>query len=179
MNPHEFLAETLSSWPLLPDTALDECNEEERALVRGAEAEGIKLEFEALSDIILHCHNKYQFAKTYKVLRADLRNTFTDSRELKIPSHVDAAIRAALEQIVRQKLHEMARWFYEHFADDHDLRQLSRRQQGQMSLADIMRTEETVIEVYAGKEGASGCAGVVVFALVATSLGSLAVGFLL
>ncbi len=154
MSPKEFLAKAQARWRGLPDTALAECSDEERAFVRNLEAQVAQLEFAALSDIILNCHNRWQFAKTYKVLWADLHKTLSQSDNPNAPAHVNRAVKAALGQVVRWKLTEMAAWFEIHFADDHDRRQV---ESGRVQWS---------IEVYVGKEGTgTGCAGLVLLAL--------------
>jgi hypothetical protein len=156
MSPQEFLAKAHARWRGLPDSALTECSEEERAVVRKLEAQAAQMEFAALTDIILNCRNRWQFAKTYKVLRADLHKTLSQPGNPNAPAHVNRAVKAALEQVGRRKLMEMAAWFEIQFADSHDLRQL---QSGRVQWS---------IENYAGKDGAKpGCAGVVLLAVCA------------
>lgn len=151
MTPHEFSAERKASWRTLPDAELAGCTEDERATVRILESQAAQLEFQALTDIILNCHNKYQFAKTYKVLRADLRRMLAQPGNPNASEHTDRVMKAAFKLVGEQKLRAMASWFLVHFADSHDMRQMER---GGMS----------PIDNYAGQEGA-GCAGVLVFAL--------------
>ncbi len=61
MSPQEFLATAYARWRGLPDVALAECSDEERAVVRNLEAQAAQLAFAALTDIIINCHNKYRF----------------------------------------------------------------------------------------------------------------------
>jgi hypothetical protein len=168
MTPQEYLTKAQARWRGLPDAELAGLNDDERSAVRQLEAQAAQLEFAALTDIIVNCHNKYQFAKTYKVLRADLRNTLAQPGNPKASEQVNRAMKAAFQLVGQQKLSEMAGWFLVHFADDHDIRQVQK--------AGVARIE-TAIEVYAGKEGA-GCAGVVLLALGA-GLGSLALRFVM
>lgn len=164
MTPQEWLTKAHARWRGLPDAELAGLSDEDRFAVRQLEAQAAQLEFAALSDIILNCHDKYQFAKTYKVLRADLRNTLAQPGNPNASEQINRAVKAAFQLIGDQKLREMAGWFLAHFADSHDMRRV---QQAGMSRI------ETAIEGYAGKEGA-GCAGVVLLALGA-GIGSLAI----
>jgi hypothetical protein len=149
----DFLAKALAGWPRLPDAELAECKDEEKALVRGLEEQGIQAEFAALSDIVLNCHNKYQFAKTYKVLRADSQKTFTNGcvGNPQMPAHVNKAVHAAFVKIVQAKLRSMAEWFFVQFADNSD----------QAKVFEAMNKgkfrPEAAIEQYAGKGDAEGC----------------------
>lgn len=162
MTPQEFLAEAQERWRHLPDSALSDCDDESRAFVREIEAQGAEMEFAALSDLIMNCHNKYQFAKTYKVLTEDLRTM--DSHQANfpnLPEQVGEAVKAAMKLAVEQKLSEMEYWFVVHFADSHDHRQMQRSAQ------------TPLIETYSGQ--GSGCAGAVLFALVAWGMMSFVV----
>ncbi len=145
----------LARWARLPDYApeLKDCTEEERTIVRGLEEQGIQAEFAQLSDLVLNCYNKYQFANTYKTLRADLRNllAYAQKGNPKAPPHLNRAVAAALERVGREKLHLMAGWFYIHFSDPRDDYAMMQEQEFRV---------ENVIERYAGKEGA-GCLGLV------------------
>src|SRR5690606_29129543 len=123
---------------------------------RQLETQAAQLEFAALTDIILNCHSKYQFAKTYKVLRADLRKTLAQSGNPNASEQFNRAMKAAFQRIGDHKLREMAMWFLLHFADDHDRRQVEKGE---------MFRPEAAIEMYAGKEGAGGCAGMVLLSL--------------
>lgn len=164
MNQHEFLAMAHAQWRGLPDAALAECSGEERVVLRRWEAQASQLELGALTDIILNCHNRFQFAKTYKVLWNDLRKTLAQPSNPNAPDHINKAMKAAMEHVVRQKLMKMAEWFEIYFADNHDRRQVW---SGRVQWS---------IEVYAGKEGVggAGCAGVVLVALGAL-LGSIVI----
>ena len=153
MFPEEFLLTAKKTWRPVPDSILSECDENEREYVRTLETQGALLEFEALSDIILNCHNRFQFAKTYKVLRADLANALSQPENPQLPLHVSRALKQVVENTVRQKLLDMAGWFFIHFADASDRRQV----------AQAGHRIETAIEIYAGKEGSdagpTGCIG--------------------
>ncbi|MFO0850562.1 MAG: hypothetical protein U0871_18685 [Gemmataceae bacterium] len=163
MSPQEFLAKAHDRWHTLPDTALAECSDEERAVVRNLEAQLMQMEFAALADIILNCHNRFQFAKTYKALWNDFRRTLAQPGNPNASDQVNRGVKAAMEKIVRQKLMDMAGWFEINFADSHDQRQIA---------AGRVRWS---IEVYAGKEGTggSGCAGMVLL-VMAVGMGTIA-----
>ncbi|HVK18335.1 MAG TPA: hypothetical protein VM533_15445 [Fimbriiglobus sp.] len=157
MSPQDFLLKAQQRWRRLPDSQLAECNDEEKATVRALEDQAIQMEFAALTDIVLHCTNKYQFAKTYKVLRDDLRKNISQADgNPSAPPHVNRAVKATFEQVGEQKLSEMAGWFLVNFTDEQDMRRLQ-------NTPGVSRLH-TAIEFYAGKEG-SGCAGVVILAI--------------
>ena len=147
MSAQEFLTKERTYWNGLPDDALVECSDEEQESIRMIEAAMIEDQFAALSDIILNCHNKHQFAKTYKVLRADIPNAVSEVTSADAPPHVRKVIRAVVEKILGRKLSAMAHWFCIRFADERDVSRI--HDAGKMRL-------ENAIEVYAGKEGSTG-----------------------
>ena len=83
------------NWKRLADADLSACNDEERAFLRTMEEQGIQGETWQLTEIIVGCTNKFQFAKTYKVLRADLFHTLhaAGAGNPKMPPHVNDAYR--------------------------------------------------------------------------------------
>ena len=159
INPQKFLADAKTQWPRVPETSLAACNTEETEEIRALEEQIAAGEFAALTDIILHCNNRFQFAKTYKTLWADLRTTLSDPGSPSVPEHKKQAIKAIFDRSIRYKLGQMALWFEFEFADTSDRRQVSA---GKFSNA---------IDIYAGKEGvkAAGCAGAVLL-LFASSI---------
>jgi hypothetical protein len=154
----EFLEKARQGWPRLADADLALCNDEERALVRGMEAHAIQGVFQGLSDLVLNCQNKFQYAKTYKVLRADLRKTFANPNlgNPQMPTHVNQAVRQAFIMAGENQLRYMAEWFYITYADASDREKVMEAlNKGQIRL-------EAAIEQYAGKGDGIGCLGVVV-----------------
>lgn len=106
-------------------------------------------EFAALSDIILNCQNKFQFAKTYKTLRSDVPRCASEAASVNQPENVRSVIHAMANNVLRQKLSAMAHWFAIQFADERDSEQV---------FAGGGARIENAIEVYAGKPGAkTGC----------------------
>jgi hypothetical protein len=148
----EFLDQALQKWPRLPDSKLAECTEEEKAFVRGMEENAIQLEFVQLSDIVMSCGNKFQFAKTYKVLRADLKNFAKGNLgDPRWPARVNRAMRQAFIGVGKNKLHHMAQWFFISCSDKHD---------HALVMAVLNKGEyrpELAIEQYAGKDDERGC----------------------
>lgn len=153
MNPQKFLADAREKWPRVPDSTLRDCSTEEANEIREIEQLCVDGEFAALTDIILNCNNRFQFAKTYKTLWADLRNTLADPGSPSVPAHKKQAIKAVFDCCIRYKLSQMKWWFEFEFADASDKRQVSA---GKFANA---------IDIYAGNEGikSGGCAGVVLF----------------
>lgn len=150
---HEFLEVTIKNWPRVSDSDLQGCNAEEVEELREFEQEMINKELAALTDIILNCNNGFQFAKTYKVLWADLRKTLAFPGSSSVPKHKRQALKRMFDCCIRYKLNQMKWWFEFNFAASSDLRQVKA---GKFANA---------IDIYAGKEGikSSGCATAVLF----------------
>jgi hypothetical protein len=108
----KFLADT--KWDCLPEDQLGDCNDQERAILRAIEQAGFATEAAQLAQIVIGCTNKYQFAKTYKLLRADLHTFAADPNLVPAgaPRHVIAAGTKIGQNIIKQKLSHMALWFY-------------------------------------------------------------------
>lgn len=169
MSPQKFLADAKGKWPRVPESSLEGCSAEETEEIRAIEQHCIEEEFAALTDIILHCNNRFQFAKTYKTLWADLRQTLADPGSTSVPEHKKKAIKAVFDRCVRYKLDQMKWWFEIEFADSSDRRQVSAGKFG------------NAIDIYAGKDGVKGggCAGAVLLLIgsglvIAASLSLLA-----
>jgi hypothetical protein len=104
-------------WPRLSEEALSGLTPEEKQTVRDLERKGIVGESMATQDIVMNCQNKFQFAKTYRVLRNDRDKTLAQIRSA-ISSHrreVVDAVAKAYEQIIDFKLgvlsdHFAAKW---------------------------------------------------------------------
>ena len=122
MSAHDFLEEHRKQWTPLPEEELDGLSEEHRNEIRQFEEVAINGEFAALSDIILNCTNKFQFAKTYKVLRADYRRTVanTDLANSVFPPEVTRLIRKIALSVIERKLSDMAMWFWLQWRDPDD-----------------------------------------------------------
>ena len=169
MNPQKFLADAIEKWPRVPEAILKDCDADEAEEIRAMEEMAVDAEFAALTDIILHCNNRFEFAKTYKLLWADLRKTLSDPGSDSVPEHKKKAMKAVFNSSIRYKLNQMKWWFEFTFADASDQRQVSA---GKFSNA---------IDIYAGKEGvkAAGCATTVLLLVgsgfaIAASLALLA-----
>lgn len=151
--PDDFLADAETNWPRLPDDQLSGLSDEEKNFIRGMEDHVIAGEYAMLSEIIRGCHNKFQFAKTYKLLRADLRNTFADPNAGN-PSYsplVNQAMRQAFMKVGTTKLDYMAKWFFTTMADASDTQRV---------MACLNKGEwrvEAALEPYIGNEDESGC----------------------
>jgi len=90
-----FLEQRAKYWPRLADKELEECNDEQKKMIRGLEEQFIQMEIAQLREICTTCLNKWQFAKTYKTLRSDVRRTFADDTKSlpNEPPHVSRAMR--------------------------------------------------------------------------------------
>jgi hypothetical protein len=81
-----FLLETATTsrnpdqWPRLPTDLLAALPTDEQFLIRQHEEEMIAGSKMQLADICENCHSKSQFAKTYRTLRRDLRETLAKAR---------------------------------------------------------------------------------------------------
>ena len=101
-------------WPRLPDDLLAALPEHERALVRQHEEATIAGSRMQLDDICSNCHVRPQFAKTYRALRRDLRESLQKARAQAAQPHLmfsDAylgAIIRSTDAIVSHKLDLMA-----------------------------------------------------------------------
>jgi len=156
MNPQEFLERARENWPQTPDSIFADCSSEDADELRALETQIAEGEYLALADIILNCHNRFQFAKTYKTLWADLRNTLSQPGSPDVPEPKKLAMKAIFDRAIRYKLGQMAYWFEFQFADASDRRQVAA---GKF---------DNAIDIYAGKEGikAGGCAGSVLLLLI-------------
>jgi len=161
MNPNDFLERARANWPQSQESVFSKCAPDDADEVRALEMQLVEGEFIALADIVLNCRNRFQFAKTYKTLWADLRNTLSQPGTPNVPEVKKQAIKAVFDRGIRYKLRQMAYWFEMEFADASDRRQVAA---GKF---------ENAIDIYAGKEGlkAGGCAGsVLLFVLGGASL---------
>lgn len=149
------MSEDNDGWPRLPTGLLSSLPEEEQLLIRQHEEETIAASKMQLADICDNCHIKPQFAKTYRVLRRDLRETLERGRarqtepQPELSDGFGAALLRSTDAIISYKLQLMARHFY-------------------------LRWGEPV-ENWAGKEGSAidraGCA--VVLAVLGSSVSAL------
>ncbi len=104
-------------WPRLDDNIVVALPEHEQVLLRRNEEETIAASKLQLADICNNCNICPQFAKTYRVLRQDLRDSLEKARAnlAKPNSQFSDAFGAALinstDVIVRYKLELMARFF--------------------------------------------------------------------
>jgi hypothetical protein len=104
-------------WPRLDDRIVAALAEHEQLLIRQHEEELIAASKLQLADICNNCHTRPQFAKTYRVLRRDLRDTLEKARaNLAKPSQqfsdaFGAAMINSTDAIVRHKLNLMAQHF--------------------------------------------------------------------
>ena len=147
--------EKRDGWPRLPDEVVSGLLEHEQLLIRQHEEETIAASKMQLADICENCHIKPQFAKTYRVLRRDLREMLEQGRARLSQPHpelTDAFCMAMLrstEAIIKEKLLRMGRRFQ-------------------------LNWDES-IENWAGKEGSaldkSGC--LVVLAVIGSALSGL------
>ena len=102
-----------SGWPRLSDDELSGLSPEEKRGVRELEQKGIDGESLATQDIVVNCQSKLQFAKTYRVLRADKETTLNLVRS-STSSHrreVVQAVATAYERIIDYKFELLARHF--------------------------------------------------------------------
>lgn len=159
MSPEEFLDRAQANWPTSPESVFSNCSPDDTAEVRALESQIVEGEFLALCDIIRNCRNRYQFAKTYKVLWADFRNTLAQPGSPNVPEAKRHAIKSVFDRGIRYKLRQMADWFEIAFADASDRRQVAA---GRF---------ENAIDIYAGKEGirTSGCAPAVLLCVVGSA----------
>ena len=139
MLPQTFLEEVKTyRWDEpLSDEAMEGLNEEQREMVRSWEEAGRQGEFLALADIVCNCTNKYQFAKTYHVLRKSGSETLADMASRRVEGlspEAQALMRRITEHILQCKFAAMSAWFQTQWGED--------------------------IESYAAKGGGSGCATV-------------------
>ena len=151
----EFLEDVVKGWPRLQDNELAECSVEERAFVRGMEVQVIQFSFAQVSDLVLNCHNKFQFAKSYKAIRADTQRNFSRGSQgnPQMPAHVNKAVRCAFVKAAERTLHSMAEWFYIRFADASD----AAKANAALNCGDG-NWIKVAIEQYAGKAGVEqGC----------------------
>jgi hypothetical protein len=112
------MADRSDGWPRLGDSIVGALLDHEKLLFRQHEEETIAASKLQLADICNNCHRCSQFAKTYRVLRRDLRETLEKARaNLAKPSQqfsdvYGASLLNSTDAIVRHKLALMARHFY-------------------------------------------------------------------
>ena len=105
-------------WPRLPSDLLIGLSETERATIRQHEEETIAGNKMQLADICENCHIKPQFAKTYRVLRRDLREMLAQLRaKLNLPASDSSdgygiALLRSTDEIISHKLRLMAQHFH-------------------------------------------------------------------
>jgi len=113
----------LNKWPRLPDDFLAPLSEQERALIRRHEDELIAGNLLQLQDLFRNCNVKPQFAKTYRVLRRDMRETLEKMRLASFkphPAYSDlylAALLRTTDRILSYKLIEMDYWFHRRWGE--------------------------------------------------------------
>lgn len=142
-------------WPRLPPDLLCALPVREQVMIRQHEEETIAASRMQLDDICDNCHSKPQFAKTYRVLRRDLRDTLQRLRVASSHPHPDlsdacmAAVLRSSDAILSYKLQLMAIHFFQRWGEP--------------------------IDVWAGEEGSAidraGC--VVAIAVIGSGLGGL------
>jgi hypothetical protein len=110
MYQQHFLAKALKNWPRVPDSDLQGCNAEEVEELREFEQQIIDGEFSALTDIILNCNDRFQFAKTYKILWDDLRKTMAFPGSPSVSACKRQAIKRIFDFCIRYKLDQMKWW---------------------------------------------------------------------
>ena len=105
-------------WPRLSEELVNALPMEERSLIRQHEDEMIAANAMAVDDIIENCHVKPQFAKTYRVLRRDKRETLEKLRSGLAQPHAEysdayrmALLRSA-DAILDYKLSLMSQHFF-------------------------------------------------------------------
>ena len=112
------MTDNSDGWPRLPDDVVSALPEHEQILIRRHEEETIAASKMQLADICANCHIKPQFAKTFRVLRRDLRNTLNDARaNLAQPNSgfsdaFGVALIRSTDEIVSHKLDLMGRHFF-------------------------------------------------------------------
>ncbi|HEV2973185.1 MAG TPA: hypothetical protein VGY55_24680 [Pirellulales bacterium] len=118
----EFLERTRKHWTPAPDVWLASLSDDENKLVRGIEQFGLEGDFRALSDIVLGCHNKYQFAKTWRLLRNDSEKTFRvySAGNANYSPELNRIMREVSLRIIKRKHDAMAEWFFIRWADRSD-----------------------------------------------------------
>lgn len=151
------------AWPRLPESIINALPEHERELIRQHVEEMIVGNSLQTDDLVRHCNNKFQFAKTYRVLRRDKRNTLDMMRKKMAkpnPAYSDSygvAMMRSIDDILDYKLERIARYFEVRWGES--------------------------IENYAGKEGAVidrvGCCVAFVALISAMLASAAAVAFLL
>lgn len=119
VTPRAYLQRCSDRWKPLPDEELEGLPDECKDIVRHFEAVALNGEFAAFSDIILNCTNKFQFAKTYKVLRDDYQRTFANASAANpnFPPEVNRLIRKIAMSTIERKLDGMAWWFWVKWGD--------------------------------------------------------------
>lgn len=105
-------------WPRLADHLVAAMPANEQMLIRQHEEETIAASKMQLADVCNNCHVKPQFAKTYRVLRRDLRQMLDRSRRqaaqptFEFSDAFQAALIRSTDEIVSHKLRLMANHFY-------------------------------------------------------------------
>jgi hypothetical protein len=112
------MTEDHDGWPRLTAELLSALPEHEQLLIRQHEEETIAVSKMQLADICENCHSKPQFAKTYRVLRRDLRDILQKVRARLSQPHPElsdgyaVALLRSTDAIISYKLELMAQHFY-------------------------------------------------------------------
>ncbi len=149
------MTEDHDGWPRLTAELLSALPEHEQLLIQQHEEETIAVSKMQLADVCDNCHIKPQFAKTYRVLRRDLRDMLHKLRaslsqpQPELSDGYGVALLRSTDAIISYKLQLMAQHFYLRWGEP--------------------------IENWAGREGSAidkaGC--VVVLAVVGSGLSAL------
>ena len=119
----EFLIHEKGKWNVIDDSLLVNCTDQEKSVIRELETTILVGELSAVDNIICNCKNRFQFAKTYKVLRDDFEKTISNSYNPNFPKPFNDAFKLALSNVAKLKLGALARWFFCTFVDSSDMRQ--------------------------------------------------------
>ena len=105
----------------LPEKVLKDLSQEDREKFREIEGLLLKAEFQTLADIVLNCTNKYQFAKTYKVLRRSWEKTkaeMSSASSEQMPPEIKPIMLDLCGRMMSQKWSNMDDWFSVRWGED-------------------------------------------------------------
>ena len=120
MTSEEFLKSKVKSWlQPFPENVLKDLSQKDREEFRKMEVLALEGEFQQLAEIIVNCTNRFQFAKTYKVLRKSHQDTNAEIRSSKrLSPGVKNVLLKHRDLILPKKLAYMSEWFSMRWDDD-------------------------------------------------------------